>query len=1002
MMGLGFSFGARDTGMLRTIDGQTRGLGLMETAVGKLNDILKVNRLSAFIDSISLSRLNDISDGIERISTTGRNLTTSLEGEFQQMSRSSAAFGVSVGLTGESLKTFKKQVASASYETGIGVDEMNKAFHGFQPVVGTLKKLGLSTGKDFAKFAEVSGVSADKFGWALGQMQKQIGVTDEDAASLVAQMARFGQTTNDLGGTLNNLPNLQKLFNARKALGDSPKRIAQMGQQVFALGEVMFNAGIEGAGELATHIFQLTTDSKTNFKDMLVGASGDLADFQKALAVGGMDLGKVFKAMDQGPAEFIATMAQQVDVAQKSGKDVSKALDFMRGHLQQTFGKDQTNALVTALADPVKRGTLAAVKTMASGTDALGKIVKEGYEGRFTLAEQFDRAEAMMVHRFRSVARKETSAFVTSSQAAFKQFGDSVQKVAAEKGPLGMLVRKLSLAHQIGAQAFIPEVMRPLVTLSGSAVKEMAPMLGMLGSLGFRFSMLLNPVNLLLVTGGALIAWFMALRLQGKSTTEALMNMGDTVANFVSSIPRYLHEGLSAIIGWVSTLGDKTKKAGPDWSLVAGAWLDRIKASFKTWAPVLVAEVGFLFGKLAGYFKEKAPGLLKALGDGLKSYYATLGKVIPWVVDKALSFVEGVDFGALVSFLGDGLVDLLGGALERIGPLISGVFDRLPEFLLRAWDKVLDIAKTVPGALGKFLAGLGVKLRDVLPGVLKGLFKFILNIPGMILNMFVSLVQNLPAILSGLGELLKGALSMLVDVLIGIATGFIDAVKETFPGLASYVDGAVGYFQNLWSQVKYLWNEASIWIQDFWTNLKGWVQTGMENASTVISAFTDAFTAPFRAIDGFVDKLFRNSISTDMKVDFAEATKHAAQFGKDVNRSMGVAVAPLASVSPSAGEVASAGGAKIPPPLPLTGGAGTAERQASLLAAVNNPAWYARYEALFAQSMDRLISAVEEPVKGGRRTPVPTGGRAGGRHPGDMGLGGPLLTDTNGSFGGNR
>jgi hypothetical protein len=133
----------------------------------------------------------------------------------------------------------------------------------------------------------------------------------------------------------------------------------------------------------------------------------------------------------------------------------------------------------------------------------------------------------------------------------------------------------------------------------------------------------------------------------------------------------------------------------------------------------------------------------------------------------------------------------------------------------------------------------------------------------------------------------------------------------------------------------------------------------------LLKGAVDTFTAPFRAVDDLVGKLFRNSISTDMKVDFDEASKHAKVFGKDVASSMNVAVAPLSS----AGVATQPGGIKpkaLPPSIrkPMVSSSDT---QASLVNAVNMPAWYARYEALFNARMTALEAAMGAgSPKGGR------------------------------------
>jgi phage-related protein len=914
-LGLGFSFGGKDKGMSAAIENQTKGLGLMGKAVKTLDSILSINRLQTFIDAISLSRLKDISDGIENISSTGRNLTTGLEAEFQSNSRSMAAFGVSVGYSGAELKKFKKESSSAAYETGISIDQMGKAFYGFEPAAKTLSKLGIDGGKDFAKFAEVAGVDAQKFGWGLGQMQKQLGLTEDQMALMTAQAAKFGQSTGDLSGALNDLPQMAEMLNARKALGDSPEAITQFGQQIYGLGEALYATGVQDAGGFSKHLAKTMTDSKKSFKDLFAGVGDDLSGFQQELMVSGLDAQKVFGAMEQGPADFMKVMAEQAEMVAKNGGDVGKALEFMRGRMSQTFGEEQTNQIVTALSDPVKRGAMMAIKTETNAQGALGKIVKEGYEGRFTLAEQFERSETMMVHRFRQIGKKETVAFVKSSQHAFKQFGDTLEKLAKDdKSPLGAVVRKLSEAHQIGAQAFIPEVMRPLVTLTGSAVKEMGPMLGILGSLGFRFTMLLNPVTLIIGALGILAFWFASLRLSGKSTDEALAEMGVTIMTFFLKLPIYVERAVEGLSGFLDSLMDI--KSDSKWVKFAGAILGSMKNAFER------------IGKVLGPFLSKYGGkLLNFIGESLKTYAPVVLKALLDTVGWALSSLWKVLPGMVL------------GGLQLLTDVVLGAWDMIREYFV---NKFPESAGSITAFFNVFAATF-----QAISTVAKAVFGLLFDSFKIVFSFFDDRMHSTTSIWEDTWEAM-GAL-----------------FKEWYMGI--YYD-----WVNLFTDVKVLWGEFTGFLSGVWDGLKSGAQSALAVVGALFTAAVDTFVAPFKAIDEWIDDLFRHSISSDIEDDLKEALKIFDWFSKGAGKVLDMVMAPLSALLPS---VAGVGGG---PPKAVPPGGGTvpavsaADREAGLVAAVHNPMWYGRYERVFAAHMAALTRAVQESgsgngVKGGKK-----------------------------------
>jgi phage-related protein len=906
-LGLGFSFGGRDKNMSKTIENQTKHLGLMGTAVKTLDKILSINRLQTFLDAISLSRLKDISDGIESISSTGRNLTTTLEGEFQSNSRTMAAFGVNIGKTGADLKKFKKETSAAAYATGISIDEMGKAFYGFEPAGEILKSLGIEGGEAFAKLAEVVGADAQQLGWDLGQFQKETGLATEQMNLLVSQAVKMGKTTGDVGAALKKVPEMSDILNARKALGDSPEQITKFGQQIFGLGDALYGVGIKSGPDFSVHLAKTMNDTKKSFKGLLAGTEDDLNAFQHELMVSGISADKVFGAMEQGPADFVKVLAEQVSQVEANGGDVGQALEFMRARMGKAFGDEQTELLVNALKDPVKRGALAAVETLTKTTKVLGDIQKEGYEGRFTLAEQFERSEAMMVHRFRQIGREETKEFVRSSQRAFKQFGDTLQKVAAEKGPLGAIVRKMSEAHQIGAQAFIPEVMRPLVTLTGSAVKEMGPLLGILGSLGFRFTMLLNPINLVLIAGGALLAWFAALRMSGKSTDVALSEMGVKLMNFFYSIPRYVDEALDALAGFISggpksnvwtqvfdMVWNSIKSAAAHiWTrmkeIAAGFWdgfTNNVKsANTKTSSEIIGEKLGaVLRGALDRAWANLKKGVMdlasgQATGEGVLAAVLGLGTLMKFAgpVVKVLSVVGSV-VGSIVSVLGS-----LGGVLVSVGGTLAGWVAVLADVASTALWVVSAITGVGEGVVLAALAVAGLtasfmlwpeKTQDAVnwvSGKLKWLSEnafemlttgIIMAIdwvvdalggagPGIVdtvMGWFLQLPKKFFSFVGevgvALGKAINGILSMLEGLVLGALDGIKNALMKRFPASADVIS-------NVFETVKGI-------VQDTFSVIKLGVTVVSEVFSTVFNLIGNVVGTVWNFIAGLTGWLIDN------------------------------------------------------------------------------------------------------------------------------------------------
>jgi hypothetical protein len=175
------------------------------------------------------------------------------------------------------------------------------------------------------------------------------------------------------------------------------------------------------------------------------------------------------------------------------------------------------------------------------------------------------------------------------------------------------------------------------------------------------------------------------------------------------------------------------------------------------------------------------------------------------------------------------------------------------------------------------------------------------------------------------------------------------------------------YFLDLWLDIK---KTAS----DTFNELQTLVKVAVDFWVKILNDAVDDLVAPFKAIDGWVDKLFRHSISSDMKDDFDVAQKHAERFSRDMSSTLTTATAPMAGVTGNV-SIGPNGNAttKLPPPLRPAPVVSAGDRDASLINAVHQPNWYARYEQVFLARMAALEAAVRSAGGDG-----PQGGRTSG------------------------
>ncbi len=960
-LGVGFAYGGKDAGLSKATESATSQFGMLGKAVKSLNELVSINRLQLFIDALSLSRLGDVKDKIEQIGVGGLQLTTSLEGTFQANAREAKSFGVTIGKTGEELKQFTAQSNSMAYSLGIGAQEASGAIYGFEAGQQTLAAVGIKSATDFAKFAEVTGVNTQNLGWDIKNMTTQLGLSADQMALVIGQATAYGKTTGTLSETLGSVGDMTDILQQRVAgLGASTDQITQFAQQTYALGDAMYKVGIKDGKGFAVNLAKHLTDAGDDFGKLFSGVGDDLNSFitESAIAIG-PEMIEAFSDASMGPADFLKNLATTMDAAEQQlgPQGAGQALKFFRDRVGQVFGPD-TDKVVSALMDKTKRASLINLKTVTNASEAMGQVVKDGFTSKFTLAERFERSSERLVYRFRKVSRKDTERFVKDSEVAFNRFGNVMEKVAAEKGPLGMFIRKLSLAHQIGAQAFIPEALRPMVALFGEMAKEAGPLLGILGSLGFRFSMLLSPIALVIAAVVLLGGWFVKLRLEGQSTGEALGTMGLAVQKFFTGLPKMVEKGVEAI----SSFFDNFETSG-----TAAPWM-------QIWKGVFIAAGEALF-KIAGIL---APFITKMLK-----------KAFEWVVKTAWPWLSSV-IPPLLKQIGEAIKQhaplVVKGALVMLEWVAKALYDGLPVVL--------------KGMVGIVKAGLGM-VRDIVLGIWEGVrLYFIEKFPesaDTINNVFLTVADTVTGVFGFLTSALDMAVegwSMLLDFFNDDTTSIANVFSELWSGIKLMVWEVVSdikfWFINLWEEIKV---PAIALFHDLETE----VTDSVAAMGQVLESAVDTFIAPFKAIDGWVDKLFRNSISSDMKEDFDVATGYASKFSKDMSKSLTMAGAPMngitgkVTVSPGGGGVQT-----LPPALKPVPATDQGIRDSSLVNAINSPRWYMRYEQVFTQRMQALEAALmkNNSPKGGRPS-NPVGKRPGGLRD-DQGLNRFTATDNSG------
>jgi hypothetical protein len=509
------------------------GMHLLRDAVQSLQELLKINKLQTFLEAISLSRLGDIAHGVENIATNGMNLTTSFEETIIASNKTARALGANFGMGGKELTRFTGQATSMGIALNIGADKAAESIYQVTLATKELAAVGIKSGADLAKFAEVSGVSASELTQIFKQAGQQFHLTDDQLKQLAGSALESGKQIGDIGGQFKQMPHIMELIARRAAvLGKKldPQQMADFASQTLAVSAAFYNMGASGedAREMATAMATQMVESGEKFANLFSGTGDDISEFHQALGIATGDIQNSFKTMTQGPGEFISGLAEMVLKSKKSGAYTAESMNLLRGQLEKTFGAKQA-AMMVNFFDQADEKQLGMIKTTTKAKGDLGAFAKEGFSTGRSLAASFELMKDQFVMSFRNIGRSAAVDFVDQTGKEFNKFTKQMNALVKEGGPLGQLVAKFSEIHQIGALALIPGTLRPLAAVFGTIVKEAAPMIGVLGSLGFRLNMLASPFTLISGAVVALGLYFLKLRMESKTTKEAFEKLTEGV-----------------------------------------------------------------------------------------------------------------------------------------------------------------------------------------------------------------------------------------------------------------------------------------------------------------------------------------------------------------------------------------------------------------------------------------------------------------------------------------
>lgn len=769
LLGLGFSFSGKDKGAKKTAESLADSVGNIDKGIKSINTSARMNRLSAFIQSVSLHKLGQISDKLGDMASKAGSpeLTTNLEKTFVQMEKTTAGVVAGLGMSGTEARKAKKEWASWAYQMGVGVETVSEVGAAVHQTDLDLKDYGMTV-KDLVKLQETYGVSGKELVGTFKQLETTYNVTGKQAKSItdaiVAQGKALGFGKETLAGYPELTMRINKMF-AKTFRKEGPKDFQKTAMGITKLGAVMakqLGVSFESGRESAVAIFEQLTGAEVGFQKMASGLEREMPGITNTMAEVGMDMGTIFDQIRQDPVEFAQSMRKSLDqLRAMGGKQGQMALMFTQ-RLHSVMGElpDEFMQLMDATGgagaqiDKMLASTNSPVKKAEGTLNDMAKAFRTGFD----LDEVLSRAREQLAYTMSKISKKETREFVRIQTGAYKDIGNKITELAQDKGPLGFLIRRLSLFRKVGIAALFPmsdkglgKHLGALAPLFAGVASKSLPFLTAMGSLGMRpgqivkpFTMLLKPLTMMyrLVPGlgrsflrifgpiGLIITLIGAF---GDDLKKVFTNVWEKATKFVGdTLPKFILKHI---------FGSKIDENAPLWTQVGKKVMAGLE---KAWNWTIenftkgVTIIGDLLFKAGDWLSQQPwDKYMGKVVDWLSDAFLKIGDTIwsiavgvwDWIWgDETETVVKGktgeMEKGA-GQVLSDGIVKLIDGLWGAVKKAIGKLWSKWTGFWSDESTSFLDkIKKFGKGLMGALAVGMVIssRFRNRVLGGFKNLF----------------------------------------------------------------------------------------------------------------------------------------------------------------------------------------------------------------------------------------------------------------------------------------
>jgi hypothetical protein len=689
LLGLGFVFGARDTGASRAAGNIAEGMDRVATSVeeaGRASSSLQ--RLGNAIGAISLAQLDRIGDSLEGLADRAGidPSDTSLESFGVEFSNTFRRATVGLGPFREEVEGMRGEISSLAYSLDVDANEMISAVTGIARSGNSLDDFGISL-RTVAGSIQANILSGEQLANLLTGLSEGYELGTEGATRLVDRVTAVGEAFGFGADAVRRLPEIISAADPVLARF-SGLSIEQVTDSVTRLSVAMsrgLGVSFEEGSQAAIELFNSLSEARAGLTDIVTGVGSDFPELATELGIATGDIDEAMQSILSDPLTFATRMRDLMGSMDRSSPAFAR-LQGALANLPANFrflitGGEEAGAALEAATQPV-----------GEFEGAFNRMARSGAGTARTFSESMDRLRdgfETRLHRMTSITTREV---LGRQRQAYERLGGYLERWSSSGGALGFLtqgflnVRRYGLVH--GLLPMLEHRLQDAFPNLAERISTFAPLLSDLGEGFLQVATSAGPMLVVLSQMGVLSGLRTAFSSATGAVTAFLGPWGiaiaavaagagliayywEDISNVFESIDwaGVAHDAAQAFMGALEWLADGASSIGDwirsvDWVGVGQTIGDGFRQAFEFVANLFTGEFN---GDIANFFAdafdmpadEIVPTILGLLGD---------------IFSETLGQIPAIARGILGGLFGEEVVDAV---IEGITSLPSRMMDQV-------------------------------------------------------------------------------------------------------------------------------------------------------------------------------------------------------------------------------------------------------------------------------------------------------------------------------------